>query len=265
VTWKVDFGLLSADSGYYEGESGSRPRPKRSETPDTPGDHEGRPISRINMPVGLEGLESPGGGVLVEQLSRETFDSSDVDGTSDSGCYAGQSSSRPRRKRFETPDTPGDHEGHPISGINMPVGLEGGVLENPREEFLEKVFGENEAFTSRSPTTPTNSGGSSNRSQSNTTPPSFLTSTTDGSQEPRKSYKRKRGSDEEEEGSPPDRPRKQGKTRPSDIYGQERSRGRRFACHFHLLQKEMYCKNNRTGKRYETCSGPGWPTIHHLK
>jgi hypothetical protein len=27
----------------------------------------------------------------------------------------------------------------------------------------------------------------------------------------------------------------------------------------------MYCKNNRTGKRYETCSGPGWQTMHHLK
>jgi hypothetical protein len=27
----------------------------------------------------------------------------------------------------------------------------------------------------------------------------------------------------------------------------------------------MYCKNNRTGKRYETCSGPGWSTMHHLK
>jgi hypothetical protein len=181
----------------------------------------------------------------------------------DSGYYEGESGRRLRPKRSETPDTPGDHEGRPISRINMPVGLEG--LENPREEFLDKVFGENEAFTSRSPTTPTESGDSSNRSQSNTTPPSSLTPTTDGYQGPQKSYKRKRGSDEEEEGSPPDRPRKQGKTRPSDIYGQERNRGRRFACHFHLLQKEMYCKNNRTGKRYETCSGPGWSTMHHLK
>lgn len=204
---------------------------------------------------------------MVEQLPRQTFDSSYLDSlkrTCDSGFWESEPSAfllQPP-KRAETPENHGDHEGvwRPISHINMPVSLEG--LENPRDEFLDKVFGENRAFTSRSATTPTDSGDSSNRSQSNTTPPSSLTGSL---QEIGKSFKRKRNNGEEEEGSPPDRPRKQGRTGPSDKYGQERHRGRRLACHFYLFQKDMYCKNNRTGKRYETCSGPGWQTMHHLK
>jgi hypothetical protein len=192
----------------------------------------------------------------LSSFTRQEFDS----GYCDESIISGLSPIR-----TETPENHGDHEGvcHPIGHINMPVGLEG--LETPREEFLDKVFGENEAFTSPSPTTLTDSGDSSNRSQSNTIPPSSLTSTTDSSQEIGKSFKRKRNNSKEEEGSPPDRPRKQGRTGPSDKYGQECHRSRRLACHFYLFQKDIYYKNNRTGKRYETYSGPGWQTIYHLK
>jgi hypothetical protein len=76
----------------------------------------------------------------------------------------------------------------------------------------------------------------------------------------------KRGrEDDEEECDGPNQAPKQERPSPEDIFTQHCYRERRLACHFHLFKKEVYCKNNKTGKQYETCSGPGWSAMHHLK
>jgi hypothetical protein len=136
-------------------------------------------------------------------------------------------------------------------------------VKSPREEFLEKVFEEARSFTSHSPTTSTDSQGGRNGGQTNTTPLSSLPSNdSQGTTAPNK--KRHRDDDEEEWDGPNQAPKRE---RPGskDTYGQHRHRGRRLACHFHLFKKEVYCKNNGTGKKYETCSGPGWSAMHYLK
>ena len=136
--------------------------------------------------------------------------------------------------------------------------------ESPREEFLERIFEENGTFISHSPTTSTNSQGSRNSSQSITTT-SSSTSATEGSQSTGTPNKRKLSNDEDDESNRENRSRKQGRPGPSNNSEQDALRGRRLACHFHLFDKQKYCKNNKTRKKYETCSGPGWPSMHHLK
>ncbi|KAE9369908.1 hypothetical protein N431DRAFT_485699 [Stipitochalara longipes BDJ] len=70
--------------------------------------------------------------------------------------------------------------------------------------------------------------------------------------------------EEEEEGNNPKSALKGARVGLTDICRQEH-RGRRLACPFYLFNTETYCKNTRTGKRYETCSGPGWLAMHYLK
>jgi hypothetical protein len=135
--------------------------------------------------------------------------------------------------------------------------------QSPQEEFLEKVFNETKGLTSCSPSTSTDSQGPS--SQSNETPASSISSMSNFSGGPDGSNKKKRNSYDGEDGDNPGRPRKQGRTRPRNGSPERRQRGRRLACHFHLADKQKYCKNNLTGRRYETCSGPGWYTMHHVK
>lgn len=135
--------------------------------------------------------------------------------------------------------------------------------ESPREEFLELIFEENGTFISHSPATSTESQGRGNSSQS-TTRTSPSTSAPESSLSAVALGKRKLSNDDEESNRE-DRPRKQGRPRLSNNSEQDALRGRRLACHFHLFDKQKYCKNNRTGKKFETCSGPGWPSIHHLK
>jgi hypothetical protein len=45
----------------------------------------------------------------------------------------------------------------------------------------------------------------------------------------------------------------------------EAQQGRRLACPLHIFNQQKYCKNALTGKKYETCSGPGWSNMHYLK
>lgn len=138
-------------------------------------------------------------------------------------------------------------------------------LSNLGEEFLEKVFEESGTFTSCSPSTTSGSQDSGNTDSSNTTPARSLLSRSGGSQGPASSHKRRRISEEEdEEGNHPNRRSKHQRLNPSDR-PEKGQLGRRLACHFHLLNQHIYCKNNVTGKKYETCSGPGWPSMHYLK
>ena len=136
---------------------------------------------------------------------------------------------------------------------------------SPGEEFLNRVFEENEGFTSFSPTTSAGSEGNSNSSPSDKTPNSSISSTSNSSGEIQKSNMKKRSSSDEERQGPPERPGKQWRPGPGDISKQKGQRGRRLACHFHLSNKKKYRKNTLTGKKYETCSGPGWFTMHHVK
>lgn len=133
------------------------------------------------------------------------------------------------------------------------------------EKFLNEVFEENGTFVSSSQTTSTESQGCSGSSQLSTTPPSSLLSMTESSQGSEKSKKRKGRSDEDEEWDRPNRPQKHQRPEPGEPSGRESQQRRRLACHFHILDKQKYRKNNVTGRRYETCSGPGWPSMHHLK
>jgi len=153
--------------------------------------------------------------------------------------------------------------------IHTPQSLEGSedlkLKESQREEFLGTVFGEHGAFTSHSPTTSTGSEGGSNSSQPAQTPSSSTASRSSYLGDGGASQKRKQAADDEEEQRDPERPRKHGRPSPPQHPDRKSDRGRRLACHFHLIDKEFYCKNHLTGKRFETCSGPGWYTMHHLK
>lgn len=128
------------------------------------------------------------------------------------------------------------------------------LLENPREteNFLEQVFNESASFMSCSGT-----------ASFTTTPPSSFPSRTDGALGSTSFTKRRRLSNEEE-WDEPKRPRKQKRPKPDDRTDKG-LRQRRLACHFHLFDQQKYCKNNLTGKKYETCSGPGSMTMHYLK
>ncbi|KAE9369904.1 hypothetical protein N431DRAFT_560602 [Stipitochalara longipes BDJ] len=134
--------------------------------------------------------------------------------------------------------------------------------QSPRDEFLEIVFNESGRLTSFSPSTSTDSQRRS--SQSNETPVSSISSTFNFSGGPDVSSKKKRNSYDDEDQRDAERPRKQGRTRPRNDSPKRGQRGRRLACHFHLSDKHKYCKNSVTGKKYETCSGPGWYTMHHV-
>jgi hypothetical protein len=135
--------------------------------------------------------------------------------------------------------------------------------ESPREEFLERIFEENGTFISHSPATTTGSQGSSNSSQPTTTTSSSNSAT--GSSESAAAPGKRKLSNDDDESNRENRSRKQGRPSLSNCSDQDALRGRRLACHFHLFDKQKYCKNNRTGKKFETCFGPGWPSIHHLK
>ncbi|KAN0102222.1 hypothetical protein V8E51_012732 [Hyaloscypha variabilis] len=139
------------------------------------------------------------------------------------------------------------------------------LKDSQREKFLGTVFKENGAFTSHSPGASTGSEGRSNSSQADPTPSSSTASRSSYLGGRGASQKRKQASDDEEEQRYPERPRKQGRPSPRQQTERKSGRGRRLACHFHLIDKQLYCKNSRTGKKYETCSGPGWYTMHHLK
>ena len=188
-----------------------------------------------------------------------------------------------QKRRAERPAVPNSFEttqspmtGEPLTAQkydqdNMPLDspqriktpVDSNPSESPREEFLERIFEENGTFISHSPATSTDSQGSSNSNQPTTTT-SSSTSATEGSQSAAAPGKRKLSNDDDESNRE-NRSRKQGRPSLSNNSEQGALRGRRLACHFHLFDKQKYCKNNRTGKKFETCSGPGWPSIHHLK
>jgi hypothetical protein len=162
---------------------------------------------------------------------------------------------------WEAPQTP-----------RVMVKVEEKVDDNHEEErFLERVFEESGTFISGSPTDFTQSHGCSSSSQSGTTPPTSFLSTPENCQGTEPSKKRRREGDEDEnedEDEERDRRKRSNKQRrldTGDPSRQESQQRRRLACHFHIFDKRRYSKNNETGKKYETCSGPGWPTMHHLK
>ena len=138
------------------------------------------------------------------------------------------------------------------------------LCDSAADSFLDKMFEENRIVVSQSPTTSTDTQGGSNTSYSATTPRSSLTSTTDGTPGKGNPNKRKQREDDDDEENTPNRRRKE-QTGPIERLGQQGSRTPRLACHFHLFDKRQYCKNNRTGKKYETFSGPGWKSMHYLK
>ncbi len=72
------------------------------------------------------------------------------------------------------------------------------------------------------------------------------------------------GDDDEERDGPSGVP-KRDRLGTNDTFGQDRRRSWRIAYTFHLFREDIYCKNERTGKKYETCSGPAWKHMHHLK
>lgn len=136
--------------------------------------------------------------------------------------------------------------------------------ESETDDYLERLFEENQSFTTVSLYTSTNSQRGSDPEYSDQTPPSSLFSS--GLRVPNNpsSNKRRRASDEDEEENSQNR-RKKPKRDSDGIWRKEEQSDRRLACHFHLFDPQEYCKNIRTGKTYETCSGPGWATMHHLK
>jgi hypothetical protein len=140
------------------------------------------------------------------------------------------------------------------------------ISENGGEVFLEITFQEHGKYTSRSPTTSIVSHGSGNNSSLNTTPISSLNSSAFNSRGASSGQRRRRSMDEEDDPIRPNRPWKRQRPEPSETNERSLQQGRRLACPFHLRDERKYSKNMLTGKKkYETCSGPGWFTIHHLK
>jgi hypothetical protein len=140
------------------------------------------------------------------------------------------------------------------------------ISERGGEAFLEITFQEHGKYTSRSPTTSIVSHGSGNNSSMTATPISSLNSSAYNSGGASSGRRRRRSTDEEDEQNRPNRPWKRQRPEPSETNERNQQQGRRLACPFHLRDEGKYSKNMLTGKRkYETCSGPGWFTMHHLK
>jgi hypothetical protein len=106
--------------------------------------------------------------------------------------------------------------------------------------------------------------GSNDKSSSNTTPSDSLPSLTNSFTGKVSSKRRRQSIDDEENPNHTNHPRKQKRSEQSGGAKRKAQQGRRLACHFHLLNPKKYCKTTLTGKKYETCSGPGWPDMHHL-
>ncbi|KAE8443600.1 hypothetical protein EG329_001533 [Mollisiaceae sp. DMI_Dod_QoI] len=140
------------------------------------------------------------------------------------------------------------------------------ISDNGGEAFLEITFQEHGKYASRSPTTSIVSHGSGNNSSLNTTPVSSLNSSAYNSRGASSGQRRRRSIDEEDDPNQPNRPWKRQRPGPNDTIERSLQQGRRLACPFNLRDERKYSKNMLTGKKkYETCSGPGWFTMHHLK
>ncbi|PMD42055.1 hypothetical protein L207DRAFT_305659 [Hyaloscypha variabilis F] len=162
---------------------------------------------------------------------------------------------RRKRIKYSNPCGPTMH-----AGTSSPVYIP--HSESLREEFLEAVFEDGESFRSPCPTTSTLSRGSGNSQQANT---ATLSSLQSEDSESIQSPQRRIQGDDDEEHDGPYRASKQDLPGLEDTVGKDRHRSNRIVCPFHLFRKDIYCKNKTTGKKYETCSGPGWRTMHHLK
>jgi len=136
--------------------------------------------------------------------------------------------------------------------------------ESLREEFLDAVFEAAASPATRCATRTTDSPGGDSSNQTSTSSLDLLPS--HGSRGATLSDRRRqRDDDDDEEQDGSNRAPKRERLSQGATFEQDRFPRRRIACHFHLFQKDIYCKNKRTGKKYESCSGPGWPTMHHLK
>jgi len=137
------------------------------------------------------------------------------------------------------------------------------ISEGRMEEFLEITLQEQGSSSSYSPTTCAGSYGSSNKSSPNTPSNRSSSSLAHGSTSNTTSKRRIQNVDNEEDSNPPNRPRKQKRHESTGSNRRKAPEGHRLACPFHALDQQKYCKNRSTEKKYETCSGPGWSTIHH--
>jgi hypothetical protein len=138
-------------------------------------------------------------------------------------------------------------------------------VESPNEDFLELMFLENddglsslESLIVSHAASDTSSSRNISRSVSTDSPNTTLESSSS-----RKGKEKEigRGEDLDHLNRGNKRPRLALDKRP----GMKVQQGRRLACPLHIFNQQKYCKNAITRKKYETCSGPGWPNMHYLK
>jgi hypothetical protein len=136
-------------------------------------------------------------------------------------------------------------------------------VESPNEDFLELMFLENddglsslESLIVSHATSDTSSSRNIPRRVSTDSPNTTLESSSS-----RKGKEIGYGEDLDHLNRGNKRPRLALDKRP----GMKVQQGRRLACPLHIFDQQKYCKNAITRKKYETCSGPGWPNMHYLK
>ncbi|KAE9372801.1 hypothetical protein N431DRAFT_536775 [Stipitochalara longipes BDJ] len=137
-------------------------------------------------------------------------------------------------------------------------------IDSPGDKFIENIFQECNHNFSSSPTTSFVSHGSTNTPQSSHTTRSISLSS------PGSANKRAASNKGGEDGDADEPDHDRGGHKRAKLASNERlmavnQPGQRLACHLHISDRQRYCKNGTTGKKYETCSGPGWPKMHYLR
>lgn len=137
-------------------------------------------------------------------------------------------------------------------------------VESPSEKFLDDLFQECGDQISLSPASSFISHTSENTQSSSSSPPNVSTPSTSSTSKRGAPRKRAEKNNEEENNS-----ENRGYKKPK--LGLTRSphcgkiTGRRLACPFYIFDSENYCRNDTTGAKYNTCSGPGFSEWHYLK
>jgi hypothetical protein len=137
-------------------------------------------------------------------------------------------------------------------------------IDSPGDKFIENIFQECSHYFSSSPTASFVSHGSTN------TPPSSHTIRSVSLSSPGSANKRaasNRGQEDGDEDEPghDSRGHKRARLDSSERLRAVNRQSQRLACHLHISDRQRYCKNGVTGRKYETCSGPGWPKMHYLR
>ena len=143
-----------------------------------------------------------------------------------------------------------------------------GCSVNLTEAFLGDMMKQcGEAFIlSPGSSLPSHGGTSSpSRSSGSTETPSSLSTSPNLSRKSLASGRRRSDEEDEEGNKRSNQGFKRPRVGPGDRPFPGSEQGRRLACHLHISDPQRFCRNGLTSKKYDTCSGPGWLDMHHLK